>query len=115
MTVKAIALELKRFFEDTKYWAEETYHDDTVFKLNGAPMPEEMDPSSAQDGDIITIENGYVVHSPLYADTQTPTLADYFKRWKREQTTISFVVTCDKSVQAEVEAAVKAAGGKLTK
>lgn len=44
-----------------------------------------------------------------------PSLESWFKAWRKKQTTTSFVVECKIVDEAEVIAAIIAAGGKVTK
>ena len=111
----ATGIEFKKFYADEKFWSEAagTYHDDVLFLLNGNELPEDYDLSKAPDDSVITIECGVVFQSLLYKEGSEPSMEEYFKRWKKEQTHASFVVECDLSMVEAVQAAIKAAGGKV--
>lgn len=116
MGVKVSGAEFKRFYNDQKYWPPapaDTYHDDVVFMVNGDLLPDDKDPGSVADTDVVAIEGGAVYHSPFYKDGREPSIEAYFRRWKKEQTTTSLVVECDLSKIEAIKAAIKAAGGKV--
>lgn len=115
--MKAPGIEFKAFYNDPKYWPEksDTYHEDVVFTLNGDPMPEDFDPGKVADSDMVGFEGGIIMNSPLYKEGEGPTIETYFRRWKREQTKTRIVIECDISKVAEIEKAVRAAGGKILK
>ena len=115
MPVKTTGAEFKRFYQDDRYWPDalSTYHDDTLFHVNGEPLADGKAIDDAQGTDSISIEYGFVMNSPFHKAGAMPTLESYFRRWKKEQTTVSFVVECDRSSLEAVKSAVLAAGGKL--
>lgn len=117
MATKASGAEFKRFYNDPKYWPEgsDTYHDDVVFVVKGEELPDDQDPGQVADTDVVSIAGGSVMNSPLYKDGSEPSVEVYFKRWRREQNTTIFSVECDRKVHEAVEAAIKAAGGKVIK
>lgn len=115
MAVKTNGAEFKRFYGDKKYWPDgsDTYHDDIVFVVNGEELGEDQDPGKVADTDTITFEGGGVYNSQLYKEGAEPTVDAYFRRWKKEQTTVSIVIECDISKVDAIKVAVKAAGGKV--
>jgi len=44
-----------------------------------------------------------------------PSLETYFRRWRKKQTTTFLTVECDHTKLEAVKAAIKAAGGKISK
>lgn len=117
MATKASGIEFKRFYNDPQYWpsGSDTYHDDVVFLVNGEELPDDKDPGQVADADVVSIEGGVVMHSPLYAAGKEPSMESYFKRWRREQNTTTVVVECDRKDLEAVQTAIKAAGGKVVK
>ena len=47
------------------------------------------------------------------ADGSEPSVESYFKKWRKAQSTVSFVVECDKDKEGAVRSAVRAAGGRV--
>ena len=117
MATKTTGVEFKRFYSDIKYWPEkgDTYHEDVAYKVNGQDLPDDQDPGNVADGDEVTIEGGIVMNSPLYKEGSEPSVEAYFKRWKKEQTTTTFVVECDLTKIESIQAAINAAGGRIVK
>ncbi len=111
MAAKASGALFKKFYNDKAYWPEDSYHDDAVIKVNGVIQEDGLDEATLQDTDLVTVEGGYVVSSNQNFDGRS--LETHLKRWLKEQVTVSFVVTCDKSIEQAVREAVKAAGGKI--
>lgn len=117
MATKASGIEFKRFYNDPQYWPAvgDTYHEDVVFIVNGQELSDERDPGSVADADVVSIDGGIVMHSPFYDAGKEPSMESYFKRWRREQNTIIVAVECDRKDLEAVQAAIKAAGGKVVK
>lgn len=115
MATKISGTEFKRFYSDTKFWPTDTYHEDVVWKLNGEDLPDDKDPDTALDTDIVSMEGGIILNTPLYPVGREPSIETYFRRWKREQTSTTFVVECDISKMDAIHAAIKAAGGRILK
>lgn len=112
MTVKTTGAEFKRFYADPAFWPEggDTYHDDALIGVNGVDHDDGFDPGAIPDDAIVTIEGGVVFDAVGGGE---PSLETYFRRWKKTQTTASFLVECDLSVVDAIKAAVKAAGGRV--
>ena len=47
------------------------------------------------------------------ADGSEPSVENYFKKWRKAQSAVSFVVECDKDKEGAVRSAVRAAGGRV--
>ena len=110
MTVKTTGAEFKRFYGDKTIWGDnagEIWHDDAEVTVNGN-VQEDLDDDSIPDDASITISGGVV-----FGVDGEPSLETFFKRWKKVQTTTSFVVECDTSKLDAVKAAIKAAGGRV--
>ena len=116
MAVKTTGVEFKRFYADAEYWPEgEDYvwHDEALILVNGAEMESEEGVDAIPDDAVVRIEGG-LVFGPKWAGNE-PTLETYFRRWRKQQSTVSFLVACDVSKRAAIEAAILAAGGRLVK
>jgi hypothetical protein len=109
MKVKTTGAEFKRFYNDEQYWPpkSDTYHEDEVFLVNGEEVHADFDMAQVDDADSVEIEGGVVMESPFYKEGREPSLKDYFRRWKKEQTIASFVVECDVSQVEAVKKVVK--------
>ena len=116
--MKCTGQEFKAFENDATYWhpgnaeRESTYMDDVVLEINGEEV-EDFDAQQFKDTDIIKIVAGGVLYCTKGPEDQA--LDSYFRRWKKEQTSMTFIVECDKSKYDDVVAAIKAAGGRVSK
>lgn len=114
MTTKTTGAEFKRFYADAKYWPEggDVWHEEEEVTVSGQQVEEySLDVDKMADSDIITIAGGVVFGVSTGDDISFET---YFKRWRKEQTTVSLVVECDKAKLDAVKDAIKAAGGRCT-
>lgn len=122
--VKISGREFKRFYNDPVFWAPEgeTWHDDTLIRVNGSDLPEHEDPSAVPDDSVVEIVCGWVYGVPHKAlseknmgapVTEEMDLCDYFQLWHKHQTTVTMVVECGRSQVDAVIAAVLAAGGQV--
>lgn len=114
MPAKTNGAEFLRFYDDPKYWPENSgvYHEDEIFRVNGEAVEDDFDMSTVAATAVVEIEGGIVLDSPLYKKKAEPSLEAYFLRWKKEQTTVSLVVECPKDKVDAIKNAVRAAGGK---
>lgn len=115
MAAKTTGAEIKRFYTDPAYWPEDdgnTYHEDEYVEVDGVPLAEDASIADIPDAAIVKIDGG-IVFSDRWEPEQAPSFDTYFKRWKKEQNTVSLVVECDKSKLDAVMEAIKAAGGKV--
>lgn len=113
MTVKTTGAEFKRFYNDPKWWPDDkgaTYHDDDVITVNGVVCVDDL--SSVPDDALVTIQGG-VVFSPNFKDGSEPSTETYFKRWFKEQATVTLIVECGTDKVDAIKAAIKAAGGRV--
>lgn len=108
MTVKTFGAEFRQFYADADFWPEGAWHEDEEIEVDGLPPPEDLDeiPNTSK----MTIANGVVLGLP---DLSEPSLEAHFKRWRKIQTTVSFVVECHKDAEEAMRLAVRAAGGRL--
>lgn len=119
MTIKCTGAEFKAFYNDKHYWVphdkgttdrDYTWHDDQLITIDGN-QDDERDIDLIPDSAVVQITGG-VVFGPVVGPSE-PSLESYFRRWKREQTTTTMLVSCDKSVLDTLMAAIKAAGGRV--
>ena len=116
--MKCTGKEFKAFFNDAVFWHpgddenERTYMDDVIVSINGDEFDDWLE-SDISDNCKVEIISGVVLHCAKGSEEQS--LNAYFKRWKKEQTSMTFIVECDKSKYDAVVAAIKAAGGKVAK
>jgi hypothetical protein len=123
MATKTTGAEFKRFYIDPKYWPPEAsqassednvWHEDATILVNGEETGPTTDLMAMPDSADVRIEGGIVL-GPRWKNDDEPSFETYFKRWRKEQATKSFVVECDDSKLEAVLAAIKAAGGKVVK
>ena len=111
MTAKTTGAELKRFYADEEFWpAGDVYHEDECITVDGADRPSHVDIDQIPDGANVTVAHGCIIG---LSDGDEPSFEAYFKRWRKKQTTASFVVECDLAKKAELVALLKANGGKV--
>lgn len=112
MTTKMTGAEWKRFYADPEAWPDGAWHDDEHITVNGQDAAETpgIDYTAIPDDAAMTIHGG--AYFPDSKSDDTDSLEGHFKKWRKRQTTVSFVVECPKGKEAAVRAAIKAAGGK---
>jgi hypothetical protein len=115
MAIKTTGAEFKRFYADTKYWPTDIniWHEDEVVTVDGREKGPSDDLADIPDSADVRIEGG-IVFGPQWKENE-PSFETYFKRWRKEQTTKSFLVECDEDKLEAVMAAIKAAGAKVAK
>lgn len=106
MSVKTTGAEWNKFYHDPEFWGAGQWHDDTVIEVDGV---ETEDYDELNDNTVVVIKSGYVVKTN---SDDYKSLERYFKKWKKKQTTVFFVVKCSKEKQTNVLEAIRAAGGK---
>lgn len=110
MAVKTIGAEFKAFYADESLWPKDSWHDDASLSVDGVEQPDGIDVDNLSDTAVVTIEGGFVKG----IDDDEPSLETFFKRWRKQQNTTIFTVSCDKSIVDAVKAAIRAAGGKVS-
>lgn len=93
MAVKTTGAEFKRFYNDKAFWPEGTWHEDEVMTVDGKDQEGGVDIDALRDESEVRIEGG-IVFGPQF-DQNEPSFEGYFKRWRKLQTTATFVVECD--------------------
>lgn len=112
MTVKTTGAEFKSFYSDPFYWPEDAYHEDAEIMVDGVE-DDGGDLSLIADISQVTITGGAVLNVTCQGDS--PSLEVYFKRWRKEQNTDTFIVTCDKEKTEAIKSAIASNGGKVKK
>lgn len=114
MTAKTTGAEFKRFYTDPNFWPQDddnTYHAEENVSVNGVVI--EGDYENIPDDALVTIEGG-IVFGPQWSDNE-PSFETYFKRWRKQQSTIVIMVEVDRSKEESLLGAIKAAGGRIVK
>ena len=109
MTVKTTGAEFKRFYNDPAFWPEGAWHEDDVILADGEE-PEQIDLIS--ETAVVSISGGVVFG---VGGREPPSLESWFRKWKKIQTTMSFIVECDIADQANLISVIRSAGGKVVK
>lgn len=95
----------KQFYNDEEYWKGH-YHDDTLITFDGV---EQEDYENPADDAVVKIESGYVYKDgdDFHTSARDVSLASFFRKWKKIQTTTVIVVTVEKdysdSVRNEID------------
>lgn len=108
MTVKTTGAEFKRFYNDPAFWPEGAWHEDDDILADGEE-PDILD--EIPDNAMVSITGGVV----FGLEGEEPSLEAWFRKWRKKQTTASFVVECDVTKQADIIAMIISAGGKVVR
>lgn len=110
MAAKTTGAEFKRFYNDESYWpqSDEVYHEDELLFVNGVAW--EDDVNNIPDEAEVKVADGIVYGLGERSDISFET---FFRRWLKMQKARSFLVECDVAVLDAVQAAIKAAGGRV--
>lgn len=109
--VKSTGAEFKRFYNDSTFWPDDVWHEEEVVTVNGVVLDGEVSFDAIADDAQVGIEGG-IVNSPRL-EWKEPSFEAYFKRWRKLQSTTTFLVECDRSVVDAVKKAIVAAGGRV--
>lgn len=110
MAVKLTGAEYKRFITDPVVWGENGYYEDGELYLDGRLEEDGIDPETLADTAEIKIAGGYVLDLP---DGKEMTLIGLFQKWRRLQTTETFLVTCPKDMTEKMKELIKNVGGTI--
>jgi hypothetical protein len=113
MTVKTTGTELKRFYFDEAFWPDGAWHEDEEIEAYGSPLSEDIGIEDVPDNAVVKITGGVVLGLPDWED-DGPSFEAHFKRWRKAQNAVSFVVECAKDKEEAVRAAIRATGGRIT-
>lgn len=109
--VKTTGAEFRRFYQDKNWWDNDSgniWVEDETIIINGQEQTEGVELDAINDSDAVVIDEGSV----FGLDDET-SLETYFRRWRKKQNTVSFLVECDISKRDGIKAAIKAAGGRV--
>jgi hypothetical protein len=112
MGIKLTGAEWKTFMDDEAVWSDH-YMDDDVIIMDGITYGDDRThnlPEVAPTARIEVVSGVICCEEPPY---EYQDLVSAIRRWKKAQTTISFVVEIHKDKADAVKSAVKAAGGKV--
>jgi hypothetical protein len=109
MSVKTIGAEFNKFYNDPELWPDGVWHDAVKLNVNGETVDEWGD--SLPDDATVKIIAGTVYDDR--GDGKESLFEEYFKKWRKKQTTKTLIVECDIFKADQIMASIKAAGGKV--
>lgn len=95
----------KQFYNDEEYWKGH-YHDDVLITFDGV---EQEDYDNPADDAVVKVESGYVYKDgdDFHTSVRDVSLASFYRKWHKAQSTTIIVVTVDKdyaeSVRDEID------------
>lgn len=115
--IKTTGAEFKRFYSDPEVWKDGYYHEEEEILVDGKECYDEfgcydLDLSAVADDARIEFQHGVILNKDNDPVTGFDTA---FKKWKKKQTTVSFMVEAPKDKLEAIVAAIKADGGKVLK
>ena len=110
MATKTTGAEFKAFYSDPLWWPEGIWHEDEEVTICGLEPPDDFDLADVADAAILVISGGYVSDAD---SNDLGSFEGYFRKWRKKQTTATFLVECDLAKVGYVKACVKTAGGKV--
>lgn len=113
MTVKTTGAEFKRFYNDSAFWPEGAWHEDEEIEVDGSPISGDLAIEDVPDNAILKLTGGYVLGLPNNDRGEGPSLESHFKKWRKAQNTVSFVVECDKKDVGMLKETIRIFGGKV--
>jgi hypothetical protein len=125
MTVKCSGADFLQFYNDPDWWfseekntasvEEQTYWEDAQIMINGVDAPEyEFDfDKDIKPTDKISVTGGVVFGK--VQGRKEPSMEGYLKQWLLSQKQTTITVICPKDKLDEIIAAIKAAGGTISK
>lgn len=114
MTTKTTGAELKKFYNDSTFWPTPggAWHEDETIEVDGVPL-DEADIDSIPDTVVVKVTGGIVLGLGPEPGGDEPSFEAYFKRWRRQQNTVTFLVSCDKAFAAGIKEGIKIMGGRV--
>ena len=112
MSVKTTGAELTRFYFDDAYWPDGAWHEYEEIEVNGSPLSEDSGIEEVPDDAVVKITGGAVIGLPGCGNGG-PSFEGHFKRWRKSQNTVSFVVECDKKDVDILKTSIRTFGGKV--
>lgn len=112
MAVKTTGAEFKRFYNDPAFWPDGAWHEDEEIEVDGSPISEDLAIEEVPDNAILKLTGGVVLGLPN-DDGDGVSLETHFKRWRKAQNTVSFVVECDKKDADVLKTTIRTFGGRV--
>jgi len=119
MAVKANGAEVKAFYNDKAWWPEGVWHEEEEIEIDGVAIEEgQVDlGKDLSDISLVKIAGGCVFKEIAGSEGHTTkdlgSFESYFKKWRAQQKTATFIVSCPKEKLDAIVEAIKAAGGKV--
>jgi hypothetical protein len=108
-TIKTTGAEWNAFMGDDEYWSGGCWYDDAEIEVDGQDW-QETDKDEVPATAKVVVDGG-CVYLDEHGERST-SFASFFRKWRKAQTTAFLSVSCPKEREAEVRAAIEAAGGK---
>ena len=112
--VKMLGVEWKLFYSDESVWVGGAWHEEEQITVNGDDISPDLDLSSVDDCDIITLSAGVFYHTEEVTE-DAGSLESEFKKWRRKQTRVSMLIDVPKERVDELKIALSSFGGKVLK
>lgn len=111
MAIKTNGSELKAFFDTDWTIKVQECHLDWIEAIIDGVEVEDIDIDDLNDNSVVKITGGEVVASNDWSIRGS--FASIFNKWKKEKTTVTFVVECDKADYEALVAAIKENKGRV--
>lgn len=112
MTVKTTGAEFRRFYDDAAFWPEGAWHEDEEIEVDGAPISDDLAIEDIPESAVLKLKGGVVLGLPD-DDGDGVSLESHFKKWRKAQNTVSFVVECDKKDADVLKTTIGTFGGRV--
>lgn len=106
--MKVTGAEFHRFYNDPSIWTDGMYHENVVFAVNGVEVDDI--PESINDTDIVSFSGGFIANDNGDA---IGTFVGLFRKWRKKQMTVMFVVECHIDKEDYIKQCVRDAGGTV--
>src|SRR5688572_3148009 len=115
MPVKTTGAEFKRFYADPAFWPDGIIHEDEELAVNGVLMDMSNDYMQIDDDARVVISYGVVTTDTVTEREDIASFEGYFRKWRKLQSTATFLVEAPNDKLEAIKAAIKSAGGKVLK
>lgn len=113
MTVKTTGAEYKRFYADESIWLKGMFHEDEIITVDGKENDQyDLVVENMADAAVVNLAEGFVTDDD---GSDFGSMESFFKKWRKSQSTVSFIVECHKDKERHVRECIKQAGGKALK
>lgn len=102
----------KLFYADEAIWVGDTFHEDTLIRVDGKEYDSEIVVEEISDGSVVEIVHGYVVMD----SDEDCSFGEFFNKWLAKQSQADEQVLVVRVATANldaVKAAIEAAGGQI--